>query len=229
MQARSTSERFPGKCFEKIGDELSMIEWVLEAARQSARFINGTSYYRTTVTVVALVPRGDPLVSFLSEKGYAVVVGDEHHVLSRYKELLDTFQADYIVRLTGDCPLIPPFLITKHVKVAVQDRLDYCSNVSPDWRTEADGRDCEVMSRQTLQWLTVNVCDPLDAEHVTTLLRREPPDWLKEGRVIGFMDHSALKFSVDTPEDLARVRDQVDRLKKKEAVARQGTALIYKY
>jgi hypothetical protein len=46
------------------------------------------------------------------------------------------------------------------------------------------------------------------------MARRSPPDWARIGHVIGHLDQSNLKLSVDTMEDLERVRAAFDRVKR---------------
>lgn len=228
IQARSTSTRLPNKCMALI-DGKPMLRHVLDACHQTADFINRNAFYKMAVQVVTLIPTGDPLGLWLKGEGELFYAGPEHDVLARYEALMMGDRYDYVCRVTGDCPLIPPYLITKHIKVCSQDRLDYCSNVDPKCRTEVDGRDCEVISRQAMAWLFKSVQLQCDREHVTSLLRTEPPSWLRTGHIIGFLDLAHQKLSVDTSEDLEAVRYQVESVKKKLELARGPNTTIYRH
>jgi spore coat polysaccharide biosynthesis protein SpsF len=211
IQARSTSTRFPGKIFEKIGDK-SILQHVIEACKNSAVYINRTSFKNgILVKTVVLCPHGDPLTSEFKDV-VKVFEGDENDVLSRYAEMTEKMNADYVVRITSDCPLIPSFLITKAINTAVINKYDYCSNVDEDSRTAVDGFDVEVISKKAMAWLHKNASLPADREHVTTMFRREPPKWAKVGYIVGYLDQSGLKLSVDTPEDLERVRKEYQKI-----------------
>jgi spore coat polysaccharide biosynthesis protein SpsF len=114
IQARSTSVRFPGKVHEKLGSQ-SILEHVIESCVGSAAFLNkDRSRTNRTVRVALLVPKGDPIAARYRRR-MTVLEGDEDDVLSRYTALQKKYNPDYLCRITADCPLIPHFLITKHI------------------------------------------------------------------------------------------------------------------
>lgn len=212
IQARSTSTRLPGKCFAKIGDKM-LLEHVYDACESAARYVNKfSSKTRNSVDVSLLVPMGDEIETIFKRK--SIMPGSEHDVLSRYVKAADLLDLDYVVRVTGDCPLIPPYLISKHITLAVECDYDYVSNAYGDYRTSLDGVDCEVISRRLLEHMDKNATEAFDREHVTTYAKRCPPSWAKMGCVIGFFDHSNIKLSVDTEEDLENVRREYESVNK---------------
>lgn len=227
IQARSTSNRLPGKSLEMI-DGKPLIQHVIDACTKAAYYINNFSHRTKTIAKVALlVPEGDELARIFRHRCH-ILEGREHDVLSRYMTLALEWDADYVVRITGDCPLIPPYLISKHIKIALVNGYDYLSNVDEGHRNSVDGYDCEVIKRKLLDWVDENAKEPSDLEHVTTLIRRHPPAWAKMGHVFGFMDLSNMKLSVDTTEDLERVRAHYqvtkDRIAKWEEKHGRGSA-----
>lgn len=133
--------------------------------------------------------------------------GDESDVLGRYHACLEANPAAYIVRLTSDCPLLDPGMIDTIVAWTLSSKADYGSNLLP--ATFPDGFDVEVISSKLLQWLHENATDPADREHVTWRLRRDPKlqSELKIFNLSGLLDYSDIKLSVDTKEDLERVRE----------------------
>ena len=206
IQARSTSARFPRKWAALI-DGKPLLQHVIDACNRSALYMNRhRDKTRMLVQTALLIPDGDEIGEAFRGKT-TIVRGPEQDVLQRYSVMADKLDADYIVRITGDCPLIPPFLITKHIKTAVINGYDYLSNVNESSRTAADGMDCEVISRKLLQYAVENTVDPYDREHVTPFMRRRNlPIWVRTGQIVGFLELSGLKLSVDTEEDLERVR-----------------------
>ena len=111
------------------------------------------------------------------------------------------------MRITGDCPLIPPPVIVKAINVAVKNQLDYVSNVDERLRVSFDGMDCEVFSRNLLEYTYAKASDKSDLEHVTTFMRKPGlPKEFRVAHIIGYVDLSGTKLSVDTEEDLERVR-----------------------
>lgn len=214
IQARSTSHRLPRKVFAEI-DGRPMLDHCIDACRRSADYLNRYTYKTgIAVHVCLVVPEGDELIAHWRHK-IQIVEGPEDDVLSRYYGAFETFYPDWIVRVTSDCPLLPPFVISKHIKLAVVNNLDYLSNVDPRFRTALDGADCEVVSAKMLKWMDANAKPGREREHVTMTARERPPLWAKLGAVIGFFDESDVKLSVDTQEDLDMVRRQFDLVKKK--------------
>ena len=213
IQARSTSTRLPKKSTMKISGR-PLIDWVLKACKGSAKYINNFDGGNIQAKVCLLVPDGDRLEE-LYRDSETVYTGPEHDVLSRYMVMVDKERPDYVARITGDCPLIPHFLITKHIVNAVKYKYNYISNVDEETRTYADGLDCEVISTDLLRWAHENAKNPVDREHVTTILRRNPPHWARSAHVVGYQDTSTLKLSVDTEEDLEFVRSYHEILEKK--------------
>lgn len=221
IQARSTSERFPRKVFADIGGK-PMLQHVIDACDSSAAKINrDRAYNRLLAQVVLLVPAGDEIVERFRNV-VPIFEGSELDVLDRYARMAEKFQADYVVRVTGDCPLIPPPLISKHITTAVLNRYDYCSNVDEEIRTSPDGFDCEVVSRKLLAYAAATAQAPKYREHVTLFMRECPPPWAVSGHVNNHVDLSGQKWSVDSQEDLERVRLQYES---KEAKRMKGQAI----
>lgn len=228
IQARSTSKRFPGKVHEMI-DGRSILDHVLDVCSKAAGYINRYTYKnQALVKISLLVPEGDEIAD-LYRKRVNVIEGDEHDVLSRYQKMATEHEADYIVRITSDCPRIPEFIISKHIMIALKNHYDYFSNVHEGLRTAPDGFDCEVVSRKAMEWLSDNAKNTYDREHVTPLLRTNPQAWMSRGLMIGHNDFHAVKLSVDSREDLdAAAKDQeaVDRINR-EALAIYGKGNLH--
>lgn len=230
IQARSTSKRFPGKVHELI-DGKSVLDHVIDVCLKAAGYVNQYTYKNhALVKVSVLVPEGDEIAE-LYQNRVSVVEGDEDDVLSRYQKMAEKHDADYIVRITADCPRIPEFIISKHIMVALKNKYDYLSNVHEGLRTAPDGFDCEVISRKALEWLSDNAKERYDREHVTPMLRRNPPSWASRGINVGYNDLHGIKLSIDTREDFeAAVKDQeaVDKITR-EAKLLYGSNHVHKF
>lgn len=228
IQARSTSVRFPDKHNELLGG-MKIIDHVIEACQKSAEYLNRHKDKNKYLTEVALlIPYNDKLRSRL---GVPIFEGPEHDVLKRYKMALDHFKPDYVVRITGDCPLIPPYIISKHIVIAHKNNYDYLSNVDERFRMTPDGVDCEVVSAKLLDYMDEKARTPEEREHVTLMARHKTPGWAKVGFVSSYFDLSHLKYSIDTPEDLRRVREEYDRVRGRYSDAKRviGRELIHRF
>lgn len=141
--------------------------------------------------------------------------GDESDVLGRYHAALKRYPCDYIVRLTSDCPLLDPNLIDLAVHSAMDH--DYCSNVLVP--TFPDGLDVEVISADTIKMLHRDADKPYDREHVTTMIRNN--SYIQRDMdlvsIESEKDYSYIKISVDTAEDLDRVREYEKCLTEKQS------------
>jgi len=171
---------------------------VVGACQRSAAYVNDRSN-NIEVAVALLTPHGDSINAI--DHNVGVYTGPEHDVLTRYFRAAKACKADYIVRITSDCPLIPPGLISKHIFAAANHGLDYTTNVFPKAKTYPDGFDCEVVSYRMLEWLDANAGQATHREHVTSLLHEMTPDWCKKGGCYGNVDNQHLKLSIDEKAD----------------------------
>lgn len=218
IQARSTSTRLPGKVSRRLYNK-PMLSWVLNAAFDSASYISKKSQGRIKPLVMILCPVGDPIAAQYNK--IMSVQGPEHDVLNRYCKAAKNFKADYICRLTSDCPFLTGFLITSHIHRCFNKRLDYLSNADEETRTEADGRDIEVFSAKALKWLEANAKTPEELEHVTLKIRRDKPEELRRGHCLNRLDMTDLKISVDTEEDFQNAEERIERFFRKKFKAEQ--------
>lgn len=229
VQARSGSKRLPGKALELIDDKV-MVDHVLWSCKSAAKYLQ-TIDKNYQALVALLIPTGDPIKNELPDN--VIVEGPELDVLARYQVAVDKYRPDYIVRITGDCPIIPSPIISRHVICAIKDDLDYCSNSYDDLRTYIDGYDCEVISGDLFEWqrqqAAVGALTASNKEHVTTFIKANPPNWAKMGVILGHVDLSQFKLSVDVLEELNRVRENVRSLKKKVILAKEKGYVISRF
>jgi spore coat polysaccharide biosynthesis protein SpsF len=151
----------------------------------------------------------EAIADFATQKGVAHFRGSENDVLDRFYQAVKNENADYIVRLTSDCPLIDAVLIDKVIQYAVENNLDYCSNVLHP--TYPDGQDVEVFKFSALEKAWKNAVLTSDREHVTPFIWRNSS--YKKGEI----------FTSDNFEegyDYEHVRITVDELKDYELVAK---------
>ena len=214
IQARSTSSRLPNKGLMEL-EGIPIIDRVIEQARAVRDHIRRED--NITIDIAVLVPTGDPIGEYIESQvsRTLVIYGSERNVLSRYTKAMDVFPSNFIVRLTADCPLVPSYVIYKHIKTAIIRHADYIENVWPELRTAPDGHDVEVLSNKALGWLNENVKTDYDREHVTTLIRHEKPNFAKYVHMTSSLDLSDVKLSIDTQEDFDRVGSLIQRMGKK--------------
>jgi spore coat polysaccharide biosynthesis protein SpsF len=101
------SSRLPGKVLLDIAG-LPMLALVVERTRR-AKTVDEVVVATTTE------PDDDPTAALCRERGYSFYRGSQHDVLDRYYQAAQIFNAEIIVRITADCPLIDPQVIDQTV------------------------------------------------------------------------------------------------------------------
>ena len=161
VQARMGSSRLPGKVIKPILG-IPMLQILLERLSHS-KLID------QIVVATSTDVNNTPLVSLVNSLGYEVFEGSEKDVLQRFVDASAAFEADVIVRITGDCPLVAPELVDSVIKFYLDSEVDYCSNIAPP--TFPDGLDVEVFSAKALIQSISETDSSYDHEHVTPYLR----------------------------------------------------------
>jgi spore coat polysaccharide biosynthesis protein SpsF len=197
VQARMSSTRLPGKVLLDVAGR-PMLARVLDRARR-ARTLGRVGVATSTDA------SDDRLEAFCKGAGVPCCRGSLGDVLDRYHGAARQWQADVIVRITGDCPLIDPGVVDRVVNDFLSGpAADYVSNVVPA-RTFPRGLDVEVFSAAALGRAWRENDNPAWREHVTPFLYRRP-DLFRTRCVVNDADHSSHRWTVDTPEDLELVR-----------------------
>lgn len=222
IQARMTSNRFPGKSLALL-NEKPVIQHVVERAK----LIRGPIKIKKPVKIIVAVPdtpESEPLLHLITNKlGVDNFCGPEHNVLERYMGAANFFKLDIIMRITGDCPLIDPKVCSEVLQLLLWRKVDYASNIYPE-RTFPQGLDCEVFTYDALEVAYVenkynfNSLEThqkleleqlrYDQEHVTPFMQRTDDfqkALVKKVENGLFDDQSKLNYCVDYPGDIKRL------------------------
>lgn len=196
IQARMGSTRLPRKVLMNISGK-PMLSRVVERARR-ARLLND-------VVVATTINASDDSIAQLCElNGWTLFRGPEDDVLDRYFRAAQIHKADPIVRITSDCPLVDPDVVDMVIKVFLDDKLDYVSNNFPR-SSFPIGLDVEVVRFSALEKAWKEDLNPQWREHVTLYIRRHPELFRLNG-IVCEEDYSAMRWTVDTQDDLEFVR-----------------------
>ena len=199
VQARMGSTRLPGKVLRRINGA-TIIELLLSRLSK-AKLVN---------IIVVAVPFGSDnqiLVEHIQQLGYKYVQGSEDDVLSRFQFAAEEFDAEVIVRVTGDCPLLDFELVDEVIKGYLTSEFDYFSNISPP--TYPDGLDVEVFSRKALDVANLRAKSQFEREHVTPYIRNSSE--FSRGSIENDRDLSSLRWTLDEPEDLKLIENIYSR------------------
>ena len=202
IQARMTSERLPGKVMLPLNDR-PILQYQLERLRDCK---NIDAMGVATVNDSTCVP----IVALCDQLNVHVTGGSEDNVLSRYVKCGSEMDADVVVRVTSDCPLIDPALVDLTIEEFFKSGSDYCALDVPG--SFPRGVDCEAVLFPHLIDADRHAKDKADREHVTTYIRRRSDAY--SIRIIkGDKKYSGDRYCVDTSEDYEVVTKIADAFK----------------
>jgi spore coat polysaccharide biosynthesis protein SpsF len=219
VQARMGSTRFPGKVLRDLGGR-PMLAQVVRRLRRCESL--------DEIVIATSVAAGDDAIAEAgASEGVMVVRGSEMDVLSRMLAAARATDADVVVRVTSDCPLIDPRVTDRVIDALLADvsHADYASNVQR--RTFPRGLDVEAMFLDTLMRLDRLARTPSDREHVTTALRSGRPDLFLSVSVESAHDDSDLRWTVDEERDLELVSNLYDALSLGDGITPYETVVGY--
>ncbi len=201
LQARFSSTRLPGKVLADLAGKPMLLRQIerISRARRIDRLVVATSES----------PLDDAVAAVCAAAGIACHRGSLDDVLERVVGAARAMDAQWVVRLTGDCPLADPEVIDRVIAAAVDGHADFASNaIAPSF---PDGLDVEVARMAALEAAHREAATGAEREHVMPFIRNRP-ERFRQVSVGHESDLSALRWTVDEPADLAFVRAVYDRL-----------------
>ena len=196
-QARMTSTRLPGKVLKTVLGK-PLLEYKIERLQR-------VELADKLVIATTIKTTDDPIVKLCDRAGINFYRGSEEDVLARYYEAAKEQQADVIVRVTSDCPLIDPKIIDHVIQTYFdhQPQCDYVSNALE--RTYPREMDTEVFSFESLSQAYSEAIAQPDREHVTPFILQQPKRF-NLIPVLNLENHSHHRWTVDTPEDFELIK-----------------------
>lgn len=197
VQARMGSSRLQGKVLKEILGKPML--WHLVNRLKWSKLID------KIVVATTVNDRDKPILKLAEELGIDSFAGSEEDVLDRYYQAANSYNADTIVRITADCPLIDPELVDKVIGHYLEniDRLDYVhSGIGyPDGIVET-----AVCSFTALEkaWREARLAS--EREHVTAYIWKNPQIF-RIATVENEKDLSHMRLVVDHKEDFQLVTE----------------------
>lgn len=206
IQARTGSSRLPHKVNLPICNKpllLRMIERVL------------FSDLCGTIVVATTNDSSDDYLAELCHSNYIHCYrGHPTDLLDRHFKAALEHNADAVVKIPSDCPLIDPLVIDRVLKFYLNnsDKYDYVSNLHP--ATYPDGNDVEVIPINVLKISWENAYKEFEREHTTPYIW-ENPDKFRIGNVeweTGLDYSMTHRFTIDYMEDYLFIKAVYDEL-----------------
>jgi spore coat polysaccharide biosynthesis protein SpsF len=164
IQARSGSTRLPGKILKPVAGA-PLLQRMLER-------VCAASSADEVIVATTQLPDDDAIVSVAAAAGVPYVRGHATDLLDRHVAAARAVDADVVVKIPSDCPLVDPETIDHVIDAFDAAPCDYLSNLHPaSW---PDGCDVEVMSRAALEVAWREATRPFEREHTTPYLWDNP-------------------------------------------------------
>ncbi len=166
IQARCGSTRMPNKVLMDFAGKPSL-QWTIERVQKS-------KYLEEVAVVTSINKENMGIVKLCSSLGVRVFTGSENDVLDRFYQFAKLIKPEYIVRITGDCPLYDPELLDWAIE-HLEPGDDFLCQTQPE--TFPDGLDIEIIKYQALEnaWKNANLKS--DREHVTLYIRNRADEF----------------------------------------------------
>lgn len=226
VQARMGASRLPGKVLADICGQPMLVR-VVERARRARSLTD-------VLVATTQEPEDDQLIDLCNKRGYRWFRGSEQDVLDRYYRAARDCQAEVIVRITADCPVIDPLVIDQTVfaffglisPLIVEGQTtritsefnpgrlpwDFAANrLPPPWkRTFPIGLDTEVCTFAALERAWHEAREPHHREHVMPYLYEAEGNF-RVLLVNHSPDYGNMRWTVDTTQDLELLREIYNR------------------
>lgn len=176
-----------------------MLQHVIERVRKS-RLVD------EVIVVTSFEKSNLPILSLCASLGIRVYVGAEEDVLDRYYQAARLLRPDYIIRVTGDCPLFDGKLLDAAIAEMSPDA-DYLGMLS---ETFADGLDIEIIRYEALHraWKEADLRS--QREHVTQYIIKNPDRFTLQDFVSPIGSFGSERWTLDEEEDYRLIRTILD-------------------
>lgn len=192
IEARMTSKRLPGKVLLPLAGEPALLRLVQR--------IKPSQYVDDIVVATTTNVTDDPIVELCKKHNIKYFRGSEDDVLQRVLDSAKSVKADFIVEITGDCPLLDYRHINELCVEYEKNPVDYVANNTI--RSYPDGFDVQLFSVQVLDKVESLTNDPIDRVHVSYYIYTHPETFkCKNIKAVGKMDWPELAVTLDEKED----------------------------
>ena len=200
IQARMGSTRLPGKVLKPIVGK--PVLWHIVNRLRSVRKIN------EVVVATSDQANDGQIEEFCAFENIKCFRGSEDDVLDRFYKAAVFVDTTTAIRITGDCPLIDPDLISRLIDYFSDNNFDYCGIATGAGAATdgfegryPDGLDTEIFTMNTLNIAWQEAQGPLYREHVTPFIWKQPARFKLGTFKSEDKDYSDLRWTLDNEAD----------------------------
>jgi len=202
IQARIGSTRLPGKVMQKIDNDSTVIDYVINQVKCSKKI-------EKIIVATTNLTEDNVICEHLDLQKIEYFRGSPEDVLDRYYQCAKKFVIDDIVRITADNPLIDPNIVDLVIDEYKNKKCDFATNTLQ--RTFPYGTEVEIFSFKSLENTWTNAKKPSEREHVTPFIRDSQNGFILINTKYQ-EDLSHLRYTVDRIEDLNLVKEIVKNI-----------------
>ena len=218
IQARMGSSRLPGKVLEKIDENKSILDYVIQQLQVCKKI-------EKIIVATTDLQEDDIICKQLDSKQIEFYRGSSDDVLDRYYQCAKKYSIDIIVRITADNPLVDPTIVDEVIKKYVNQKCDFASNTIK--RTFPYGTEVEVFSFNSLKKTWDNAKKPSEREHVTPFMYNLKNKFHLEN-LENDNDFSFFRYTVDRIEDLKLVKEIIRNIQERPILLKHVITLYKK-
>lgn len=205
IQARMSSTRLPGKVILPLLGKPLLIRMIER--------VNSAKLVGDVIVATSTNADDDEIEVLCNQNNLICSRGHLTDLLDRHYQVAKQFNADAVVKIPSDCPLIDPKVIDKVIEhYTNSDEFDFVSNLHP--ATYPDGNDVEIFSFESLECAWKDATKDYEREHTTPFIW-EHQDVFCVGNVTwetGYDFSSTHRWTIDFPEDYEFIRKVYDEL-----------------
>ena len=194
IQTRTSSKRLKSKVLLKILN----LEIFLIVYKRTLK----SKFIKRAIIITSKSKSDDIIEHICKKKNIPFFRGSLRNVLKRYYECSKKNSLNDIVRITSDCPMIDPLIISKVCRQYNKKGVDYASNIITP--TFPDGLDVEIFSFKTLKKTLISCKSKKSKEHVTLDMIKNKS--IKKYNLKNKKDLSNYRITLDTNEDYIRIK-----------------------
>jgi spore coat polysaccharide biosynthesis protein SpsF len=205
--ARAGSTRVPGKSLIKIKEE-PVLKHIIDISKN----ISGIDQICLSTTDLS---NDDDLVNIAENEHIGFFRGDSEKVLDRIYYTAKYFNADVIVYIGGDCPLLDPLIVSKALSSFIELKCDYLNNY--DNPTLPGGYDINIISFKSLEYAYNKAIAPSQRVHAFSYLTFHPDlfniqqFYYHIPAIMNEIDVSTFHWSLDYMEDVEFIKKIYDK------------------
>jgi len=192
IQARMSSKRFPGKALHKVNKK-PLLQYIIER-------LKNIEFLKDSIIVATSKQAADnPIEFFCNKNNVKCYRGQLNNVAGRFFTLLEQYQCDAFIRISGDSPLIDHHLIEKGIKIFISEKYDIVTNILV--RTFPKGQSVEIFDSNVFKINYKKIKAPDDLEHVSKYFYRNKRKYNLYNFTSGH-NYQNVQLSVDTQQDM---------------------------